>query len=477
MLRPAAFLIPLLVPFVCAASPAVIAAGTGLELRLLTPVGSRISHAGDTVEALIIAPVAGNGRTLPLSGAELFGTVSTVQAVGLGLRHTSAELAVHFQTMRFLDGVEVPVDARIEQVETARERVDTGGHVLGIDPAANLSSGFSFVLSTVLIHSELELPAVAIKLLTARSPNPEIYLPSGSELFAELTRDLTVDTADLTSPIPGGISFDEALSVRQTLGRLPLEQAEESPRRPSDLINVVVIGSKPQLEETFRAAGWSGESKRSPLAAYRLFHSMVQRMGYTAAPMARLRLNGAVASVTFQKSLDTLSKRHHVRFWRQGDSDIWLGAATEDIGMTFRRAHLTHAIGGDIDNERAKIINDLWFTGCVHEASLLHRDHLRSIPRRDFPMSTDGDLAVLRLGYCDVTGGMGQVPAVPFRVRAYAALTGAGMDILRANPVTVGVTVTRMVAAHTRNNKPLFNTKPAERVSIIDTSAGELVQR
>jgi hypothetical protein len=35
------------------------------------------------------------------------------------------------------------------------------------------------------------------------------------------------------------------------------------------------------------------------------------------APMGRLTLNGATADAEYQKSLDTFSRRHHLRLWEQ----------------------------------------------------------------------------------------------------------------------------------------------------------------
>lgn len=42
----------------------VLPAGTRLEARLSVPTGSRISHAGDPIEATVIAPVFGDGQLL-----------------------------------------------------------------------------------------------------------------------------------------------------------------------------------------------------------------------------------------------------------------------------------------------------------------------------------------------------------------------------------------------------------------------------
>ena len=103
---------------------------------------------------------------------------------------------------------------------------------------------------------------------------------------------------------------------------------------------------------------------------YHMYHSLVQRIGYSKAPMQALTLNGKSEDATYQKSLDTFSKRHHLHLWKQQQSDFWLSAATEDVGYKLRGLRLTHATDPRIDTEREKVINDLTFTGCLDAASL-----------------------------------------------------------------------------------------------------------
>ena len=45
------------------------------------------------------------------------------------------------------------------------------------------------------------------------------------------------------------------------------------------------------------------------------------------------------------------------------------------------RTHLTHATDRTIDNERAKVVNDLAFTGCVDSGSLVSRTFLKQLEK------------------------------------------------------------------------------------------------
>jgi hypothetical protein len=262
--------------------------------------------------------------------------------------------------------------------------------------------------------------------------------------------------------------------IQSLLSDLPQQQAELPPHRSSDLINVLLVGTQDEIDAAFRAAGWTGENRHSALALYRMYHSLVQRMGYSMAPMSRLTFNGLPPGRSYQKSLDTLTKRHHIRLWQQGSTSFWLGAASEDIGLTIRRMHPTHAIDDEIDNERAKVINDLWFTGCADEATLLPRKVLRPIAEQNTPISTDGDVAVLRLKHCNAALTFQTAP-VTAHMRTVQGLRALEDDVLRANPLTVGVTIARSVRGIMRPKSRTYGNLDRERrPSVIDKSSEEL---
>jgi hypothetical protein len=425
---------------------AVIPAGTTLEVRLSTPAGSRVSRPGDRISASIIAPVLAEDRQVLLDGADISGEVEDVQPLGLGLKHRIARIDFRFDSMTLPDGRKFPILTRVREIENARERVDEMGNVIGILPTANLSSAISFAISTVLLHTELTAPAAIVKVIAARSPDSEIYLPAGTELVVQLERPVLMDLSPSVRQTAPPLSEDDRSRVQRFLTTVPVQQTTLGRKRYSDLVNILLLGTPEQVDTAFRRAGWTGENRRGVMALYRMYRGLVQRTGYSMAPMAPLTLNGIRATRTYQKSFDTIAKRHHVRLWNQPDSDAWLGAASEDIGFTVQDMHVTHAIDLAIDNERAKVVNDLWFTGCVQAASLLPRQSLRVIAHGRSSLATDGEIAVLRLNNCDAppTGAGRDIE----RTRAAEAIKAAGMDIARANPLTIGLLSFRSIAEH-----------------------------
>jgi hypothetical protein len=69
--------------------------------------------------------------------------------------------------------------------------------------------------------------------------------------------------------------------------------------------------------------------------------------------MVTLTLNGVPSDFEYQKSLDTVQKRHHVRLRPQRLS-VWLGTATEDVAFRFEVTHWTHSSDPRIDKNGRK---------------------------------------------------------------------------------------------------------------------------
>jgi hypothetical protein len=429
----------------------ILPAGMRLEARLSVPSGSRISHPGDHIEAVVIAPVFEDGQLLIPEGAIVSGIVESVDRLGLGLKHLTSGIQYRFDNVQWQHGTAIPFDARVIQVETAKERVSARGVVGGIYPTANLSSSAAFyVLPLLCVDPEFGVPMLGIKFLIARSPDPEIYFPAGTEIILQLTAEADIPGSfGPVSHVPP-LSAAQLANARGVLAQLPQQHTNRGRNRPSDLINILFLGSRESINRAFQAAGWSGAQRSSMRSIYRMYHCMVQRMGYSTAPMGKLTLNGVTADAEYQKSLNTFSKRHHVRLWKQGEQDAWLSTATEDVNYKFQRMHLTHATDPLIDNERAKVLNDVAFTGCLDSATLITRDSSDEVDQEQY-IRTDGKLAVLRINDCRKPRAMpGEATqAGPHaRRRSVQALIALRNDLIRTNPMSLAYSTIRALQGH-----------------------------
>ncbi len=204
---------------------------------------------------------------------------------------------------------------------------------------------------------------------------------------------------------------------------------------------------------------------------------MVQRIGYSMAPMGNLTLNGVAADADYQKSLNTFSKRHHLRLWKQAQQDAWLSAATEDVGYTVRRMHLTHATDSLIDNERSKVLNDLALTGCVAAATLMERGSSAFADEGEHSIQTDAKVAVIQMNDCTNPRTSQKEFANPGqRGRGVQALVAMRNDLIRTNPISLAYNTSRMLRDHERAlaSESMFSTGANQRKAGSRESATQL---
>lgn len=420
--------------------------GTHIEVRLEKATGTRISKTGDLVEATLIAPVMDGDRLAIPVGSTLTGELEVVNKLGWGIKHSTAEMLFQFRRLEFPDGTARSVKTKLVKVETAREGVDAGGRVQGIRAAGNMSSSLAtYAWRLTWIAPVVAIPVWVTKFAVARAPDAEITFPAGTELLLKLTAPIHLEGIADLGPIPG-LGSHGLLEAQQWVAELPLQRAERPSGQPADVLNVLLVGSQEQVQNAFHAAGWVGADRRTPWVLLRTVLTVMARQPYEKAPMAKMIYSGRLPDDVFQKSLNTFSKRHHIRIWRLSASDaeeaVWVGTATEDTGYQVGRnkLHWTHAVDPKIDNERAKVVNDLIFTGCVERAALVDRDLDASAP-----VLTDGRVAVLRLNACESPRRVPHRPPPEHSIKAVAA--AVGNDIIRSNFLFIGTQTAKLVTA------------------------------
>ena len=402
-------------------------AGTVLEARLSSATGSGTSRPGCRVEAAVIAPVRIDDRTLVPLGSKIFGTVQEVNRLGLGLKHATAALGYRFDSLQIPGSETVPVHLRLVQVETAKERVDNRGVVRGIHPMVSLAAELSFcTVPLSFVFPLLSIPVWGIKSLIAPSANPEIFFPQGTEILLRVVAPAALPSHGEVQLRVAALVASETTSVRLSFDNLKERRAYLG-TRPSDLVNLIVLGGRVQIDNAFRASGWHAAHNRSAISLYRMYLALIKRKGYPRAPMNVLTLDGVAPELAYEKSLDTIEKRHHLRLWQDPQRPgLWLAAAAEDVGFQFRANHWTHMTDPNIDSERAKVINDLAFAGCLGAAGMLNSP----------AAGTDGEVAVIRLQNCSApnsSGSQAGIVQAPLHRGIYRVVRSVRDDLVRSN--------------------------------------------
>src|SRR5579871_6895144 len=234
-----------------------VPAGTPLHLRLTTAVGSYASKPGMAVRGVLIAPVMVGDEIIIPDGSTLSGEVTDVKRVGYGIVHETASLSLSFDHVTLPDGTGFALATRLRQVDNSRERVTKEGSILGVRTTGSIAYRASGYIRTALaweIHARLAF--WAIKTLLVQVPEPEIYYAAGSELTLAITEPLyaqaqpeAIDTAQLT--------WQERGDLERVIANLPDRAYARGSNRPSDLINMMFVGSREQISAAFTAAGWT----------------------------------------------------------------------------------------------------------------------------------------------------------------------------------------------------------------------------
>ena len=378
-------------------------AGTEIQIRLTGKVSTQTAKPKDAVNAVVIAPVMVGDQFVIPAGVVVRGVVDKVSQSSKGDERST--LSLTFNEIEF-EGTKHKLTAQLSAVENAREKVDDQGQINGIVASETISgrldaglnklaeraSGFADILNTV-------------KKTVLKEPESDITYDAGVEMVLKLTAPM-----DFKGPSgPGPSSKLKPIANEKALVDLiaaePFQTMAEKPAKPSDITNIMLVGTQEQVQKIFTDAGWSSAAALSSQAKLETFRAIAEQRGYKEAPVSVLLLDGKPPDIVFEKMNNTFAQRHHLRVWRrpitfQG-KPVWMIAATHDTGIDFSERDRTfiHKIDSEIDRERAKVVNDLLFTGEVQSLALVDRPN---VPQKGENATgdsvvTDAKIAVLVL--------------------------------------------------------------------------------
>ncbi len=392
-----------------AAPAAEVRSGTILELRLQQQLTSYSSKPGSEVRATLIAPVRVNGDTLLPMGSTVRGTLSEVKRIGWGLKNLRASMRVDFDTVQLPDGTSHDIKARLAAVDNARESVDETGKIVGIRATAPMGYRAAGIARNLFFWDPLiQVVLAGTTAAVLNFPEAEIHFPVGTEMQLRLTEPLDLDTT-WSTPLPKLATTEESRKqILNQIRAMTWRTQTKTSAKPADIVNLVFLGDPEWLERAFSAAGWSEADRLTKSTGWKTFHSFAEARPYEKAPMSPMTLDENPASLQFSKSLNNYSRRHHLRVFNQAEQwnghPVLAASSTQDLAITvsFSNRRLIHVIDRNIDNERAKIVNDLVYTGCVDAAEIIHRPWVPTNTEvaTGEQIQTDGAVAVLEINPC-----------------------------------------------------------------------------
>jgi len=387
-----------------------VAADTPIEVRLTHRISTSKGRKGFPVEAVLSAPVVQDGVVVLPEGTELNGLVSEVDRVGLGFHHETAAIGLEIDTLVLPNGGLLKIATKVAQIENSRETVSPKtGKIQGVRSTSTLSHKLSGAVGTLAFSNPIALIfTTAGSASILRFSDPEISLPANTELMLKLTAPVTISHPVRTEEPLVASSPEAQTALRALVRRQPFRTVTDKAHTPSDITNLMFIGSNEAILRAFAAAGWLQVSSLSADSTYKTIRSITEMQAYRTAPMSTLLLENRPPVDSLAKTLDTFSKRHHLRVFATGDTwegqPVWVSSSTQDIGIGFSAGKKTfiHQIDHNVDHERNKAVNDLLLTGCVTGINLVERTWLPKdlMNGTGEPIVTDDRMAVLRLNDC-----------------------------------------------------------------------------
>ena len=318
----------------------------------------------------------------------------------------------------------------------------------------------------------------AIKTLLVQVPEPEIYYPSGVELTLALSEPVYGRPAPESEELAGRLSEKARDVLEPMVDDMPMRTRAQNSGRESDLVNLMFIGSRDEISRAFKAAGWTQPTTTTMRSRFLGVRAFVEGQGYHAFPMSVLLLNDEAPDMFWQKSLNDITKRHHVRIWKQPETwngeEIWIGAATRDIDFAYMRhgQPVTHKIEENVDLERDKILHDVEFTSCADVADYVERPNAPQFARNATgdPMETDGRIGIVHMNACTaphITKWVGEplpMHGNPLQRMARRQILSIRSDFYRENIYWRSYEGTRWLITairnHHRSNDPDVNPDP-----------------
>jgi hypothetical protein len=383
-----------------------IPAGKSFWVRLLDPIASYSSKPGTSIRAILVqSPECDLIPVFP-AGLEVDGHIVAVRRVGMGFKHDTAILELAFDTLVTSRGAVLPIAAQVVEIDNARESVSKGV-IHGIRPTDTPQGR----ITSRLIHLPTYDPYTDLGLAVYRAitvlPEPEIYLPPSTDLRLRLTQPLYVGDQPELPHASFQMDEYERGDVEALVDHVPA-RTETSYGKNADLVNLLLVGSRDQLEGAFAAAGWQQGDRNSRNAFLKEFDAFLTLSSYPTMPVSRQFLNGKVQDFTWQKSFDSYGKREHLRIWAEPEpvlgQQAWVGAYTRETSaaLSLRYHKFIHHIDGNLDDGVNMLVRDLTLSGCVESVRLLPRPSVPQLMVNSTgdEMRTEGMLIVVHLKNC-----------------------------------------------------------------------------
>jgi hypothetical protein len=317
---------------------------TPVKLQLTESVSSAHAHPGDRLDFIVARDVNIEGFTVIPAGTVASGSVTGVK--GKRLLGIGGNVALKLDSVELANGDRVGLHAQLNVKGHSRTKLMAAGMIV---------TGLVF------------LPATPVLLLTR-----------GHDSTVLKSTEITAHIDAATSVLSAGLqpSQERSSDLDTMMDYLP-PRVFNAEGRQGDMLNLVLVGQKEDVQNAFARAGWVKTDKWNPIFVW---HLLLHGTKDASIPMARLYLFGRAQDYSYAlpEPGAVVSRRHHLRIWKTDHTldgtPIWVGSATHDVAIEVakRGRLINHRIDPAVDAERDFIGVDLTSTSSISRQEYLH---------------------------------------------------------------------------------------------------------
>src|SRR5437879_4735904 len=183
------------------------------------------------------------------------------------------------------------IAVKVADVDNAHESVNKNGQILGILSSETLSAQMDKGIAKLSQkYSGLADVLQAVKGAVVKETVGDIDYEPGVEMTLKLNAPLKLNAAPADAANLGPkletIADQSKLAALATVQ--PFQTVAQNPPKPSDVTNMMFIGSEEQLTAAFKAAGWSTAAALSATSKLETMRAIVEARGYKEAPVSIL---------------------------------------------------------------------------------------------------------------------------------------------------------------------------------------------
>jgi LssY C-terminus len=341
----------------------VLPAGTHVPIRFL----QRITSGRDTVGTPVLVQTMGalvqdscvvvppylraKGRVVVSRGGGRFG------------RH--GKLGLRFDSLEIRAGRWVAISGVLDSLEYAKPGYLTDSGLVSSGKTSVIGVGKKILPAGIAAAADVAaIPVAVLSGYVLLHRGPPVRVLAGEVGGIRLTQAL---------PMPADLSC-EPVRRQHELAELPVlptfvpRSGSRTGTPVGDPFNLIFLGTSEGIDSAFTSAGWVRAQKRSFLAVTREVTEAIASRPAINAPVSTQYFEGRRQDLAYELAGPTVRIRHHIRIWLLDSlSLVWVGAATQDVGVIFKpwEPQATHRIEAHIDRERDLIVRDLEAGGCA----------------------------------------------------------------------------------------------------------------